>query len=348
VLALALACGGALTGVVLAGNGPPPGGSSTDTSTSTTPTEPAPTTTSTTPVPTTPSPQPPVRLPVGVTIAGVHVGGLSPGAAYAVVRAAFNAPLRFVLPGAQLTVSPAALGAVAYVLPAVRRAEHASPGASIPLPVAVHGDPARAYIRSLAKRYKTAAVDANVFLRSLRPHITKGTVGHVLDAPAALRAIVHALEVNSRTPLALPARTIPQKVNAEHFGPVIVIRRGSNRLFLYRGVKFWRVFHVATGQSVYPTPLGHFAIAVMWRNPWWYPPNSPWAAGSKPIPPGPGNPLGTRWMGLTAPGVGIHGTPDPASIGYSASHGCIRMYIPQAEWLFDHVAIGTPVFIVSA
>ena len=62
---------------------------------------------------------------------------------------------------------------------------------------------------------------------------------------------------------------------------------------------------------------------------------------------GPGNPLGTRWMGISAPYVGIHGTPDAASIGYSASHGCIRMRIPDAEWLFSHVEIGTPVFIIA-
>jgi lipoprotein-anchoring transpeptidase ErfK/SrfK len=105
---------------------------------------------------------------------------------------------------------------------------------------------------------------------------------------------------------------------------------------------------VAVGQSSYPTPLGLFEIAVMWRNPWWYPPDSDWARGSSPIPPGPGNPLGTRWMGLSASGVGIHGTPDAASIGYSASHGCIRMHIPSAEWLFNHVSIGTPVYIVAA
>jgi lipoprotein-anchoring transpeptidase ErfK/SrfK len=53
-------------------------------------------------------------------------------------------------------------------------------------------------------------------------------------------------------------------------------------------------------------------------------------------------------MGLSAPGVGIHGTPDAASIGYSASHGCIRMLIADAEWLFGHVRIGTPVFVVPA
>jgi lipoprotein-anchoring transpeptidase ErfK/SrfK len=53
-------------------------------------------------------------------------------------------------------------------------------------------------------------------------------------------------------------------------------------------------------------------------------------------------------MGISAPGVGIHGTPDPASIGYSASHGCVRMRISEAEWLFSRVRVGTPVFIVRA
>jgi lipoprotein-anchoring transpeptidase ErfK/SrfK len=129
---------------------------------------------------------------------------------------------------------------------------------------------------------------------------------------------------------------------------VIVIRRGSNRLFLYAGMRYLRAFGVATGQNVYPTPLGRFRIVVKWRNPWWYPPDSEWARGQQPIPPGPGNPLGTRWMGLSASGVGIHGTPNPGSIGYSVSHGCIRMLIPQAEWLFEQVRIGTTVFIVSA
>jgi lipoprotein-anchoring transpeptidase ErfK/SrfK len=52
-------------------------------------------------------------------------------------------------------------------------------------------------------------------------------------------------------------------------------------------------------------------------------------------------------MGISSPYVGIHGTPDSASIGYSASHGCIRMRIPDAEWLFRHVEIGTPVFIIA-
>jgi lipoprotein-anchoring transpeptidase ErfK/SrfK len=127
-----------------------------------------------------------------------------------------------------------------------------------------------------------------------------------------------------------------------------VIRRESKSLYLYEGRRLVRRLGVATGQSRYPTPLGTFAIADKQYNPWWYPPTSDWAKGLKPVPPGAGNPLGTRWMGLNGGLVGIHGTPDAASIGYSASHGCIRMRIPDAEWLFEHVDVGTPVVIVSA
>ena len=128
---------------------------------------------------------------------------------------------------------------------------------------------------------------------------------------------------------------------------MIVIRRGSKVLDLYDSLRLVKQFRIATGQSSYPTPLGRYEIINMQRNPWWYPPEgSAWAEGAEPVPPGPGNPLGTRWMGISAPYVGIHGTPDAASIGYSASHGCIRMLIPQVEWLFERVEVGTTVFIV--
>ena len=132
------------------------------------------------------------------------------------------------------------------------------------------------------------------------------------------------------------------------FGPVIVINRSLNRLQLYDGQA------AGARRSASPParrstrrPKGTFHVVVKWKNPWWYPPTQDaWAKGLKPVPPGPGNPLGTRWMGLSAPGVGIHGTDEPASIGYSASHGCIRMEVPDAEWLFDHVDVGTTVFII--
>jgi lipoprotein-anchoring transpeptidase ErfK/SrfK len=151
----------------------------------------------------------------------------------------------------------------------------------------------------------------------------------------------------TRTVIVAPLKTLAAPAAARQ--PVIVIHRGSNRLYLYNGVRLVRTFPVATGQAIYPTPLGHFQIVVKQLNPWWYPPTQDaWARGLKPVPPGPGNPLGTRWMGLSAPGVGIHGTSEPWSIGHSESHGCIRMQVPSAEWLYTRVQVGTPVFIIPS
>jgi lipoprotein-anchoring transpeptidase ErfK/SrfK len=160
-----------------------------------------------------------------------------------------------------------------------------------------------------------------------------------------LQHVVHELATNQRAPLRFATKTIQPRALSSLSAAIIVINRANNLLSLYRGTSLWRQFHVATGQAAYPTPAGRFDIVVKWKNPWWYPPPDPWAAGEKPTPPGPSNPLGTRWMGISSPGVGIHGTPKPESIGYSESHGCIRMLIPQAEWLFDHVDVGTTVFI---
>jgi len=126
----------------------------------------------------------------------------------------------------------------------------------------------------------------------------------------------------------------------------IVIDQSQHRLTLQRFGHPTVTFPVAVGQPAYPTPDGHFTIISKVENPTWVPPpDAPWAQGAVPIPPGPGNPLGTRWMGLSAPGVGIHGTDDPASIGYSVSHGCIRMQIPDAERLFGMVSVGMSVYI---
>jgi peptidoglycan hydrolase-like protein with peptidoglycan-binding domain len=126
---------------------------------------------------------------------------------------------------------------------------------------------------------------------------------------------------------------------------LVVIRRADHRLYFYRHGRPTRVFTVATGSLRTPTPRGRFRIVAKYRHPWWYPPKASWARHLKPMPPGPGNPLGTRWMGISVSGVGIHGTPDAASVGYSASHGCIRMGIRDAESLFRLVRVGTRVWI---
>ena len=331
VFALALAAGGLSAAAVASGAGPLSLLATTTgtTSTGTTTTGPA-------------------VIAAGVSISGVPVGGMTADEAYLAVGDSFSRPLVIVVRNHRLAPDPSQIGASARVGEAVARAGNAAAGARIPLEVTVNSARVRAYVAQVAKRFDQKPVDAELFLRNLRPWIAKPVAGLTLYQGRAQAAIESTLVANRRGPLRFRQKVTPPVVTRLNFGPVIVIRRASNELYLYRGMKQWRLFTVATGQSSYPTPLGRFHVVVKWKNPWWYPPASRWAQGLKPVPPGPGNPLGTRWMGLSAPGVGIHGTPDAASIGYSASHGCIRMRIPEAEWLFRHIDIGTTVFVVSA
>ena len=288
-------------------------------------------------------------VPAGVAIGGVKLGGLTSEQARNAVRWWYDRPLHFVFYGKHWSVRPSALGASVDSDDAVRRVLAARPGQKLALRVNVAPAAVQRYVRALDARLSIPAQDATATLRGLRPVIVPGKTGIALNQALTTQRIEAALAVARRPALLRPAaRTVAPSVSAGDYGAVIVIYRGSNVLHLYNGSQPWRTFQVATGQAIYPTPLGNWHIVDLQRNPWWRPPDSPWAQGLKPIPPGPGNPLGTRWMGLDAAGVGMHGTPDSASIGYSASHGCIRMRIPDAEWLFDHVRIGTPVFIVDA
>jgi lipoprotein-anchoring transpeptidase ErfK/SrfK len=272
----------------------------------------------------------PARIADGVTIDETLVGGMTGEQARTASRASFRQPI-----------------AVPLIAPAVEKALVAAPGETVALQVLVDRPRLVAYSEELAKDFSRPAVDAKVRLRRLRPVISKEKLGLEVRAKPLARALRAALRTGTRGPIEVRHTTLVPEVTRSDIRSVIVIERSANRLFLYRGEHKRTKLGVATGQPSYPTPLGEFTIVSKQLNPWWYPPDSDWAAGLSPVPPGPGNPLGTRWMGLSVPGVGIHGTPDAASIGYSASHGCIRMRIPDAEWLFEHVSEGTPVFIVS-
>jgi len=288
-------------------------------------------------------------VPVGVQIGGVRVGGLTSEQARNAIRWWYNRPVRFVFYGKHWTVRPAALGATVDADHAVQQVLQARPNESLALRVDVEPDAVDHYVRALDGQLSVEPVDATASLKGLRPVVEPGKPGLELNRAKTAQRIEALLGIARRPQVVHPAaRTVAPSVTTTDFGAIVVIYRGSNELHLYKGAQPWRTFQVATGQSIYPTPLGDWHVVDMQRNPWWRPPDSPWAKGLEPIPPGPGNPLGTRWMGLDAAGVGMHGTPDSASIGYSASHGCIRMRIPDAEWLFDHVRIGTPVFIVDA
>jgi len=119
----------------------------------------------------------------------------------------------------------------------------------------------------------------------------------------------------------------------------IVINVPAKRLSLVQGATLVRAYPVAIGRPWTQTPRGSFRILQKAKDPTWAP------KGRKPVPPGPGNPLGHRWMRISASGYGIHATNEPNSIGQARSHGCIRMSRADAEDLFDRVVLGTPVEI---
>ena len=148
---------------------------------------------------------------------------------------------------------------------------------------------------------------------------------------------------------AIPLVAINPSATLEQLGYVIAVSKGERLVRLYAPVagksKAVLKFKVAVGAPSFPTPSGKFTIVNMQKDPWWYPPASDWAKDSEPVPPGPSNPLGTRWMGLDRQDIGLHGTPDSSSLGGYASHGCIRMFIPSAEKLYSLVDVGTPVVI---
>jgi lipoprotein-anchoring transpeptidase ErfK/SrfK len=120
----------------------------------------------------------------------------------------------------------------------------------------------------------------------------------------------------------------------------LVVNLSQFRVRLIRSGKVAASYPIAIGQPAYPTPTGEYEINDKQVDPTWTPPDSPWAAELSSIPPGPGNPLGTRWIGTTAPAVGFHGTYADWSVGTAASHGCMRMHIPDSEALYDQVTIG--------
>ena len=152
---------------------------------------------------------------------------------------------------------------------------------------------------------------------------------------------VTAVKVLAGTKLTIPnQRVLP--ANPPRTGLVLNIpERG---LYRFRDGKFIEFIPVGVGKPpTAQTPIGSFHIIEKIVNPTWYPPA--WNGDTTPVGPGPQNPLGERWIGLSAPLVGIHGTNDPLNVGGPVTHGCIRCYPDQVKELFQHVHVGMPVRI---
>ena len=308
------------------------------------------------PAPQTPAPPPVLRAGViapGVSIAGVDVSGDTAQGARAAVLAGALAPklnrLVLDLNGRRFGIDPRAAGYSADLDQAIRTAltyGRAKPARRVNVPLAekVDRNRLRALLDLKAKDVALVPVDATVSFRNAKPFVRQARLGETVDLDRAVDLVAGALVTRRHPAYPLPIHRVRPAVGS--IGSIVVVNRETLRLSLYSGDRLVRTFPVATGMASFPTPRGQFSIVNMQRNPTWLPPNSSWAKGLGPVPPGPGNPLGTRWMGTSAPAVGIHGTPASSSIGTHASHGCIRMYIHDAEWLFNRVQVGTPVLIV--
>lgn len=138
--------------------------------------------------------------------------------------------------------------------------------------------------------------------------------------------------------VALAAETRPQGIGPAPPAPTgIVINLPARTLYWYTDGRLARSFPVGVGRPGKDTPTGAYRIQNKAVHPWWQP---PW--GGNVVPPGPANPLGTRWMAFDGE-YGIHGNNMPDSIGGTVSSGCIRMYNADVEWLFEQVRVGIPV-----
>ncbi|MDP3182742.1 MAG: L,D-transpeptidase [Desulfobaccales bacterium] len=148
------------------------------------------------------------------------------------------------------------------------------------------------------------------------------------------------------------------KVNTTHIVPTelgqgLVINLPELMLYHFQGGAYQRRYSLAVGRRSWPTPTGNYRLLNKTINPTWTVPPSIQEemanAGLEvleKVPPGPKNPLGAYWMGTSAPGVGIHATNRPWSVGSSVSHGCIRMLPEEIAQLFPQLEVGVPVKII--
>jgi lipoprotein-anchoring transpeptidase ErfK/SrfK len=207
-------------------------------------------------------------------------------------------------------------------------------------------------IDKVRKSVERPAKDASVKIGAEGVSTVPGVEGLAISASRLHRQIGAAITSTtaSRTFVAKTRHTQPKVTTADlkrRYDTVIVVNRSQFRLRLFKELKPAQTYGIAVGQVGLETPAGQYTIANKAVNPAWHVPNSAWAGklAGKVIPgDDPTNPIKARWLGIFD-GVGIHGTSDDASIGHNASHGCIRMHIPDVERLYDEVPVGSAVYI---
>jgi lipoprotein-anchoring transpeptidase ErfK/SrfK len=307
-------------------------------------------------------------LPSGAFIQGVDVGGLREGEAVARVREKLEAPLRRPV---KVTAEPYSVQTTAWDLGyrvdvprAVASAMAGRRGGNVASrvfsrlfssggapflevrPQWVPGGDLDRVLADAAKAVGTAPKDADIDVSSGWVKVTPEKAGKTVDVEASKRAVMNGVALGDETvrlvTLAIKAQADPA------LSKVILVRAGENKLYLYDNGQIVKTWAVATGAPGYLTPPGTWRVVEKITNPSWYNPGSAWATGlPKVIGPGPSNPLGTKAMSLDAPGILIHATSNSGSIGYSESHGCIRMTEADEAELFSMVPVGTRVAVVQ-
>ncbi len=286
----------------------------------------------------------------GSLVAGVDISGLDAVTALTKVNAAFAQQIVITIDSRVFKVRSSQLGAVYGTQTAVTNAIARTSGGNTPV-ATTHSE---TKLKDQVKRILRLSSDkgsASAWVIRAKPMIKRGKAG---SAPNG-KLVENQIRAAMRQPLlraqhaVIPLITINPSATLEQLGYVVVVSKGERLVRLYAPVagksKAVLKFKVAVGAPSFPTPSGKFTIVNMQKDPWWYPPASDWAKDAEPVPPGPSNPLGTRWMGLDREDIGLHGTPDSSSLGGYASHGCVRMFIPSAEKLYSLVDVGTPVVI---
>src|SRR5207248_4354523 len=158
------------------------------------------------------------------------------------------------------------------------------------------------------------------------------------------------LRLDGRRAVAIPTKPVQPTVSTaaleRRYGTFIMVSRETFSLRLFKRLKVVKTYRIAVGRAGLETPAGFYTIDDKQVNPSWHVPLSSWAGSlaGQIIPPGPNDPIKARWLGFYN-GAGIHGTDAIWSLGTAASHGCIRMAIPDVEQLYELVPLGTPIYV---
>jgi lipoprotein-anchoring transpeptidase ErfK/SrfK len=201
---------------------------------------------------------------------------------------------------------------------------------------AVNRPPKNASVNPEASGLKKEAAHNGLTVRVAQ---LRNQLDHMLTVPSGERLVTAAV---TKVPPKVTVHDLVRK-----YPNYIVINRNGFELRYYHRLKLTKTYPIAVGMQGLETPAGLYDIQNKQVNPSWQVPNSSWAGSlaGQLIPPGPQDPLKARWMGIDG-GAGIHGTEDVGSLGSAASHGCIRMAIPDVIDLYDKVEVGTPVYII--